>query len=326
MNQSFCSYEGLCAIIPVFTAHSTTPVTAEEINPLIKQFLTKCPGSIIKAIGGHSVLLVTSEDIVAKVSFKAGDSRVNVEQEVFTLLERTSSPHIVRCFLCRPDITFMPFVSNRTLHGRMATESVVCPVFSWMLQLSGAATTLETLGLAHGDINPSNILVDEQDRLKLIDLDHTLPIGSDLEVGEEPYVRVHKPSQEGGGGGGVYGRAGPETEQFALGSIFWYITRGKELYAELNGVDKVNRLMECQFPALETQDPVDNVISNCWFGKFPLMADLLREVKRLAARYGTSDSIQEVESMSSAEYFAKKELCDRYYCQLVKDKAYEALC
>jgi serine/threonine protein kinase len=51
---------------------------------------------------------------------------------------------------------------------------------------------LESFGLAHSGIKPANILVDEQDQLKLIDLDHTKPIGSDVEVGDDPYVRVYK--------------------------------------------------------------------------------------------------------------------------------------
>jgi serine/threonine protein kinase len=321
MAQSFCSYEELYHIIPNLTADSTIPVRAEELNPLIKRFLTECHGSI-KAIGGHSVLLLSPEGIASKVSFKAGDPRLRIEQEVFSQLEKTPSPHIVRCFLCRPDITFMPFVSNRTLRDRMATDNAICPILLWTFQLCHAAATLEALGLAHGDIKPLNILVDDQDRLKLVDLDHTLLIGSDLEVGDEPYVRVHKPTEEGGGG--VYGKAGPETEQFALGSIFWYMTRREELYAELDGFDRVNRLRRRQFPDLQPHDPIDNVIYNCWLGKFKQMADLLHEIQRLATRHGTSDNILEVQSMSDTDYLAKKRLCNHYYSLLLEDEVIQS--
>jgi hypothetical protein len=34
--------------------------------------------------------------------------------------------------------------------------------------------------------------MDVDDRLKLIDLDHALNIGEDLDVGDDPYVRVHR--------------------------------------------------------------------------------------------------------------------------------------
>ncbi|KAI0172809.1 hypothetical protein GGR52DRAFT_546159 [Hypoxylon sp. FL1284] len=88
------------------------------------------------------------------------------------------------------------------------------PVLQWMLQLCSAASFLEAHGYAHGDINPQNILLDGQDRLKLIDFDHSLKTGDHLDVGYEPYVRQHR-----GESGGVYGVAGPATEQFALGSV-----------------------------------------------------------------------------------------------------------
>lgn len=116
--EAFCSYEELCRIIPLLTADSTTPVTANEINPLIEQFLIKCRASI-QAIGGHSALLLTPEDIIAKISFKSGDPRLEIEQEVFGLLEQNPYPHIVRWYISRPDIVFMPFVGKRTLHDRI---------------------------------------------------------------------------------------------------------------------------------------------------------------------------------------------------------------
>jgi serine/threonine protein kinase len=121
----------------------------------------------------------------------------------------------------------MPFVSSRNLHERITMGNSSHPILSWMTQLSSAVTALETLGLAHRDIKPANILIDENDQLTLIDLDHALPFGSDLDVGDDPYVRAHFVGEiEGGVGGGVYDRAGPKTEPFVLGSIFWYMARG----------------------------------------------------------------------------------------------------
>jgi serine/threonine protein kinase len=80
---------------------------------------------------------------------------------------------------------------------------------------------IESLGYAHSDINPRNILLDDEDQLKLVDFDHAHKIDDDLEVGYEPYVRFYR---RGMANGGIYGIAGLITEQFALRSIFWYIT------------------------------------------------------------------------------------------------------
>lgn len=55
-------------------------------------------------------------------------------------------------------------------------------ILSWMQQLSEAGECIESLGYAHGDRNPRNILLDDEDRLKLVDFDHARKIGDNLEV------------------------------------------------------------------------------------------------------------------------------------------------
>lgn len=312
------TYEQIREKIPRSTAYSSTPVTVNQINPLIEKVITKCGGSI-EYLGGRSVIaLLSSERIAVKMSFKAGGSHLSHERKIFKLLETKPSSHIVQCFLCRPGIIFMPFISFWTLEDRMAQGKPSRPVLSWILQLFSAAAALEAIGYAHGDINPRNILVDDQDALKLVDFDHAIPIGGDVDVGYEPYVRAHYMDE---GGGGTYGIAGRETEQFALGSIVWYITRGYELYHDLDGPTRVNRLCDRQFPDLRCDDPIDNIIYNCWFIKFETMTNLLQEVQTLAAKHGISDDTQ---SISGTEYLAKKELCNRCYTLLLEDDTAES--
>jgi hypothetical protein len=76
--------------------------------------------------------------------------------------------------------------------------------------------------------------------------------------------------------------AGPETEHFALGSVFWYISRGNKLYPKLQGHDVVDRLADCQFPETDPNDPIDNIILHRWFTKFEQNVDLVHERKRVA--------------------------------------------
>ncbi|KAF8850860.1 putative Rho-associated protein kinase [Acephala macrosclerotiorum] len=306
------TYEYLCEVIPQFTRYSSSPIDASDLNPIIKRLLAICPGSSIFGIGGNSVLLSITEDIAAKVSLKPDGPHLRHEQAIFGLLDRAQCLHIIQVFLCCPDITFMQLLKNGTLHQRMTMVNKPRPILQWMQQLSIAAACLEGLGYVHGDINPRNILLDDRDQVKLGDFDHTLKIGEDLDVGYEPYVRA----QRLGAMGGTYGIAGPITEQFALGSVFWYITRGTELYADLEGPDQVDRLIDGRFPATDPQDPIDNIISNCWLGKYQSIAALSKHIQETL---DLSKHNPEVATLKKT-YREKKKICAQYY-ELVKDSS-----
>ena len=102
----------------------------------------------------------------------------------------------------------MELLKNGTLFERMSMVYKTHLVLPWMQQLSGAVAYLETFNIAHADINLRNILVDNEDQLKLVDFDHALECGNDLEVGYEPYVRSYNLGELGGS----FRIAGPATE------------------------------------------------------------------------------------------------------------------
>lgn len=72
-------------------------------------------------------------------------------------------------------------------------------------------------------------MLNDRGQLKLIDLDHALKVGEDIDVGYEPYVRFNNICSN-------YSIAGAITKQFALGSIFWFMYKGTELYSELEAL------------------------------------------------------------------------------------------
>ncbi|KAM5437582.1 hypothetical protein McanCB21832_002293 [Microsporum canis] len=287
------SYERFCNFVPILTRGSSEPTTVDNLNPLIHRVLTHYPGSTIFGVGGHSILVSISDDLAVKVSYRAGGEHIRHEQSIFKLLEGQACPYIVHSYFSAPDLIFMELVKNGRLYERMEQVDKPRPILTWMQQLSEAAVALEEVGYAHGDINPQNILFDEQDRLRLVDFDHALKVGEEVEVGVEPYVRHRYVN---------YGVAGPDTEQFALGSIFWFMTRGTEMYADIDGVQKVNRLSRCIFPEVDSADPIDVIISDCWQGKFESMAELAKRIRQVAFD-------------KSAE--EKKKACEQHYSSVL---------
>ncbi|KAG8416798.1 hypothetical protein J3459_013628 [Metarhizium acridum] len=278
-----------------------------SLNPMIERLLLAYPSSTIFAIGGHSVVVHISPSIVAKVAAKAGDGRLRNEQKMFELFHQSSVSILLNAFFRGIDVSFLECLSQGTLHDRISMVfRTPRPVHHWMLQLSSAVAYVESLGYAHGDINPQNVLLDDNDGLKLIDFDHSLLIGDRLDVGYEPYVRQYRIGAKDEGG--TFGVAGPTTEQYALGSMFWYMSRGTELYAELEGPDRVDRLIDDIFPEVNLEDPIDKIIDNCWHGRYGRVADLLKDVEGIMG-----STRKEQKLVDGSDEVEKRRICEEYY-------------
>jgi serine/threonine protein kinase len=147
-------------------------------------------------------------------------------------------------------------------------------------QLCGGAAFIEQQGYAHGDLRPDNLLLDQNGNLRIQDFGAPLSIGRRLPVGTEPFARLL--SKEDGKSRG-YGLAGAYSENFAIGSIFYSLTRGHYPYA-LEGHD-VQTLMgmfqQKEFPQL-TGSTEDGVISMCWYGKYQSVTELEQVFRDIA--------------------------------------------
>ncbi|GBF61950.1 hypothetical protein TMEN_4471 [Trichophyton mentagrophytes] len=292
------SYETFCDYLPRITGRSSSPTNADSVNPLIRRILTSYPGSTIYGVGGHSALLLISDDICVKVSYNPGSEHIRHEQTIFRQLESVPCPFIAHSLLCAPDLIFMELYKNGTLHERLNSNNKPRPILQWMQQLSEAVACLEALGYAHGDINPRNIMFVEDDHLRLVDFDHALKSGDNLEVGDYPYVRPRSAEEGNTESGGTFGIASADTEQFALGSIFWYMVQGTELWVGINGPDLVDKLIARACPEMDLEDPINQIMRDCWKGKFKSIAELVARVRQLAH----SKSLEQ-----------KKIVCEKHY-------------
>ncbi|KAF2757381.1 kinase domain-containing protein [Pseudovirgaria hyperparasitica] len=251
--------------------------------------------------GAISYVYEVHPQIVVKVP-KSGDferEQFRKELGIYDLFSRSAPcASVVQCFHRADNGIFLEYMRDISLHSRLQYSQiwdhrnvVVTGVKKleplslrkqWMQDLTQAVAFLESLHLAHGDLRPENILLD-RDRLKLSDFDCTAEIGADFEACTPPYGRILNSSEAEHGACGTSGCLGPRTEQFALGSIYYLINYGFEVYGDQTLTDDhrergpriVDLLQHMQLPDLAGDDPsIDAIIDRCWHNQYPTIADL----------------------------------------------------
>ncbi|KAJ5808430.1 protein kinase-like protein [Penicillium riverlandense] len=159
---------------------------------------------------------------------------------------------------------------------------------AWMNDITQAVAFLESLNLAHGDLRPENILID-RNQLKLSDFDCTAEIGTYFKACMAPYGRILNNEEPNEGRRGASGFLGPRTEQFALGSLYYLINYGFEVYGDRcltedpkeHGPKVVELLQNMEFPKLDGDPLIDDVIDKCWHNKYATIAELAAYMETL---------------------------------------------
>jgi hypothetical protein len=104
-----------------------------------------------------------------------------------------------------------------------------------------------------------------------------------------PYGRILNHTEAGQGEPGTFGFPGPRTEQFALGSLYYLINDGFEVYGDrcltedpYDHSPKVVRLLQnMEFPKLASDPLVDDVIDKCWHNEYTTVSDLAAHTKKI---------------------------------------------
>lgn len=161
---------------------------------------------------------------------------------------------------------------------------------AWMDELAQAIAFLESLNLAHGDLRPDNILLDHRNRIKVTDFDNTAEFGTPFWALQPPWGREVTKNEPGYDiPGCLGGLLGPRTEQFALGSIYYYINYGMEVYGDMTlnalprdrGLALSDLLRDMKFPVLVGDAMISKLIHQCWHNQFPTIASLAMSTKAL---------------------------------------------
>jgi atypical protein kinase C zeta type len=245
------------------------------------------------SIGAVGFVYQIDSCVVLKFPRDQNDECFSREVEIFDLFEKHSPcPDIVQSFLRVPQGNFLAYLSGGTLEqrlrGNQKGKEHLSAIERWAMELSNATAWLESLGYIHGDIRPPNILFDGHDHLKLTDFDSVAEIGTRYDGAAPPWARLL--GLEAGDENGTFGRCGAKTEQFAIGSIIYFATRGYEPYemedlGEDHGPRVVELLQKMKFPDL-SGGRLDQIIEQCWNGQFATLKELARETSLLPGANG----------------------------------------
>ena len=269
--------------------------------PLIESFfvVTELPSFLdhplaimmLLSFGNLGWVYKINDRIAVKIPRSENDERFQNEIRAFGILtQHTPCPNIVQTFLCVPQAIFLPFFPGGTLEQRIIgsqnrnghrvvgvlKSEPVTLTMRWAIEISTAVAWLESIGYVHGDMAPRNLVLDENDHLKLIDFEDLAKIGTESKGSHPPWARLQGP--EAGNEKGTFGQSGPRTEQFAVGSLIYLITRGFEPYEDHDfgsehGPTVVDLLQAMEYPELSA-NALDNLIKRCWEGAFASLKDL----------------------------------------------------
>lgn len=103
---------------------------------------------------------------------------------------------------------------------------------------------------------------------------------------------------------GTYGLCSAKTEQFAVGTLLYFMVYGHEPYDDivLSAAEWDRRFGEMNFPELDRNEVFDGLISACWYDVYPTMALLAYDFKRKTknmicnAEYLPIDSVKETKT------------------------------
>ncbi|CAK7228933.1 hypothetical protein SCUCBS95973_007048 [Sporothrix curviconia] len=295
--------------------------------------------SHLLGVGTYGIVFAVGSAVAVKVSRKAsgcGEEFAN-EQKTYQVLGRNKSPYILPYFVLIPgQATFL-------LRAKSDLRAVLqSPQYTfqreqgvrWMAQICAGVAFMESQGYAHGDLRPGNILMDAHGNMRLFDLGSALPIGGARLVGTEPFAR-QLTREEMQDGSVHYGEAGPRSETFALGSIWYSILRGhypgqeegkdgKDGSIKLRPGDNPEErrqyrlarraaFREKRFPALDLEGSADDqIVHRCWHGQYATVAALEQEFRGGCGSCGGRDG---ADGGGSPEWYRFEGESDEYLAE-----------
>lgn len=202
---------------------------------------------------------------------------------------RDRCQNIIQSFLILPDHLFLSYCTHKSLaprfyerqerdksdgyHGRLLrVKEYEDPalIALWIEQVTSALEYVEKMGFCHNDLHASNCLLDENLDVKLADFGRATTIGQALEGVLPPRAQLilEGPLK------GTYGLCSARTEQFAVGTLLYFMVYGHEPYddLDLSAAEWDRRFGNMEFRELNRHEVFDGLIAACWYNVYPTMA------------------------------------------------------
>ncbi|KAH9890206.1 protein kinase-like domain-containing protein [Xylariomycetidae sp. FL2044] len=151
---------------------------------------------------------------------------------------------------------------------------------AWCREAAEAVSVVHDRGLLHCDIQPTNLLLDEELHVKLTDFQgkHLSPDGTVLlDGGSGEPTRFYCPRDDPE-------IANIKTELFALGCTIYFIIKGHGVYPDIiDGEDEYHEKVQDRFA--KGDFPQDShvcaeITSKCWRGEYNSAKELLQDIVR----------------------------------------------
>lgn len=230
---------------------------------------------------------------------------------------------IIQCFLILQDHLFLSYCTHKSLaprlyerqerdksdgfHGRLLrVKEYEDPalIARWIQQITSALGYVEKMGFCHNDLHASNCLLDEGFNLKLADFGRAATIGQPLKGTLPPRAKpiLAGPLK------GTYGLCSARTEQFAVGTLLYFMVYGHEPYDDLilSSAEWDRRFGKMEFPELNRHEVFDGLIAACWHNVYPTMALVAYDFKRKTRNFALDE-----EYNATADSATETQACER---------------
>jgi serine/threonine protein kinase len=257
------------------TSHSSDVSSSDDWEGTFSFIDAICIGR-----GGSSIVFVIDNQRVLKVFPQDEEGERDLERElsIYLKIERDGgSDYIVRFYKVWESGLVLERHA-RTLRQILVTlEEGARSLFAlqWVQESCRAVNYLHQKEIWHGDLGCQNIMLDQENHLKLCDF-----AGSKFRNGdtwEDAWISYEVRSQHP-----EYRGKQPtiETEIFALGSIIFEIWTSRPPYSSETDPTVRQKFVDKDFPLFMIDDAkIRGIVKRCWMGAYNSVAEICTEVE-----------------------------------------------